>query len=102
MTDPSETEIQEPGQIRFLRRLVTTLTVVMIAGLVTVITLLVIRLSADQPAPRLALPDSLTLPDGTAADAVTFGPGWVAVVSGSEILIFDSPAGSLRQTITLD
>jgi hypothetical protein len=102
MTDPSETEIQEPGQIRFLRRLVTTLTVVMIAGLVTVITLLVIRLSSDPQAPSLALPDSLDLPDGVAAEAVTFGDGWIAVVSGSEILVFDSADGNLRQTITLD
>lgn len=80
----------------------TTLTVVMIAGLVTVITLLVIRLSSDQPAPSLALPDNVTLPEGARAGAVTFGPGWIAVVSGNEILIYDSPEGSLRQTVTLD
>lgn len=80
----------------------TTLTVVMIAGLVTVITLLVIRLSPDQPAPAAALPDSITLPEGARADAVTFGAGWIAVVSGNEILIFDSPEGSLRKTVSLD
>jgi hypothetical protein len=50
MTDPSKPEIQdEPPQLKFLRRLVTTLTVVMIGGLVLVVSLLVIRLSADSP-----------------------------------------------------
>lgn len=92
-------EIQdEPPQLKFLRRLVTTLTVVMIGGLVVVISLLVIRLSADGP----NLPAEITLPDGIKAQAVTFGEGWVAVVTTeNQILILDPNSSAVRQTITL-
>ncbi|MBQ4826841.1 MULTISPECIES: DUF6476 family protein [unclassified Leisingera] len=99
MTDPSETEIQtEPPQIRFLRRLVTTLTVVMIGGLVVIISLLVIRLQAgDTP-----LPAEIALPDGVKAEAVTLGRGWIAVVSqDNRILIFDRESGALRQEVRI-
>ncbi|MGR3758555.1 DUF6476 family protein [Roseobacteraceae bacterium NS-SX3] len=99
MTDPSKPEIhEEPAQLRFLRRLVTTLTVVMIGGLVVVITLLVIRLSEDGP----ALPERITLPDGTTPEAVTFGAGWIAVVTGgNRILIFDAETGEVTQEIAI-
>ena len=99
MTDPSETETQqEPPQIRFLRRLVTTLTVVMIGGLVVIISLLVIRLQAsDTP-----LPAEITLPDGVKADAVTLGRDWIAIVSqDNRILIFDRETGDLRQDVQI-
>jgi len=99
MTRPSEPEIQEPAQLKFLRRLVTTLTAVMIGGLVVVISLLVIRLSDK----AVTLPDSITLPDGTTPTAVTFGKGWIAVVSDdNRILILDAESGDLRQTITIE
>ncbi|MBY6139203.1 hypothetical protein KUV26_07090 [Leisingera daeponensis] len=100
MTDPSETEIQqEPPQIRFLRRLVTTLTVVMIGGLVVIISLLVIRLQSDD-AP---LPSEIALPPGVKAEAVTLGRGWIAVVSGDDrILIYDRETGALRQTVRIN
>ncbi|KIC16147.1 MULTISPECIES: DUF6476 family protein [unclassified Leisingera] len=99
MTDPSETEIQtEPPQIRFLRRLVTTLTVVMIGGLVVIISLLVIRLQ-DTDAP---LPAEITLPEGVEAEAVTLGRDWIAVVSqDNRILIFDRESGALRQEVQI-
>ena len=45
---PPEQEIEEPAQLRFLRRLVTVLTAVMIGGVVLIIALLVIRLN-DKP-----------------------------------------------------
>ncbi|TLP66981.1 hypothetical protein FEE96_06410 [Parasedimentitalea maritima] len=99
MTRPSDPEIQEPPQLKFLRRLVTTLTAVMIGGLVVVISLLVIRLSDK----GVTLPDSITLPDGTTPTAVTFGNGWIAVVSDrNQILILDADSGDLRQTITIE
>jgi len=99
MTRPSEPEVQEPPQIKFLRRLVTTLTVVMIGGLVVVISLLVIRLSDK----AVTLPDAITLPDGTTPTAVTFGKGWIAVVSDyNRILILDADSGALRQTIAIE
>jgi len=99
MTDPSEPEIlDEPPQLKFLRRLVTTLTVVMIGGLVVVISLLVIRLSADGP----SLPAEITLPTGTTAEAVTFGNGWIAVVTtDNQILILDPDSQTIRQTIDI-
>ncbi|MEP2718005.1 DUF6476 family protein [Pseudophaeobacter sp.] len=100
MTDPSEPEIQdEPPQLKFLRRLVTTLTVVMIGGLVVVISLLVIRLSADGP----SLPSEITLPAGVTAQAVTFGTGWIAVVTTeNRILILDPDSHAVRQTIEIN
>lgn len=99
MTDPSETEIQqEPPQIRFLRRLVTTLTVAMIGGVLVIIALLVIRLSADD----VPLPAEIALPPGITAEAVTFGSDWIAIVSQEDsILIFDRSSGELRQTIQI-
>jgi hypothetical protein len=99
--DPDEAIGPEPANLRFLRRLVTVLTAVMIGGLVTVIALLVIRLQA--PAPVLpTLPDTIVLPDGMTADAVTFGAGWVAVVAGDRILVFDARSGALRQDLTIN
>ena len=77
----------------------TTLTVVMIGGLVVVISLLVIRLSDK----GVTLPETITLPDGSTPTAVTFGKGWIAVVSGDDrILIFDRDSGDLRQTIDIE
>ncbi|MDE4176461.1 DUF6476 family protein [Phaeobacter sp. PT47_59] len=102
MTDPSQPELQdEPPQLKFLRRLVTTLTVVMIGGLVVVIALLVIRLSADPVIP--GLPEHIALPEGAEPQAVTFGDGWVALVTtDNRILVFDAKSGALRQSLTLD
>lgn len=73
----------------------TTLTVVMIGGLLVVIGLLVTRLNADD----VPLPAEITLPDGSSPDAVTFGATWIAVVSGDRILILDRETGQIRQEI---
>ncbi len=103
MSEP-EDDPGPPPDLRFLKWLVTVLTAVMIIGIVTIAGLLVFRLGiAPQPAPP-ALPDSLTLPEGTQAEAVTFGGDWIAVVSGdgTELLIFDRAEGTLRQRIRLD
>lgn len=99
MDDMDTPEI--PANLTFLRRLVTVLTIIMIAGVVTVVALLVIRLNAA-PAP-LALPEQVTLPDGSTATAFTIGSDWFGIVTESdEILIYDRATGTLRQTITLD
>lgn len=85
--------------MKYLRILVTTLTVTMIAGLVVIIGLLVTRFATDSSP---AFPAQITLPDGTTPTAFTRGKGWYAVVTqDDEILIFDSTTGSLRQTITI-
>lgn len=78
----------------------TVLTLVMIAGLVTIVGLLVIRLM--QPT-ALPLPENITLPEGTKASAVTLGPGWYGIVTqDNQFLIFDADDGALRQTVTIN
>ncbi len=102
MTDPSQ-PIPEPANLRFLRRLVTTLTAVMIFGLLIIVGLLVMRFSQDRSAGPPPLPDRIALPDGAAAQAVTYGRGWYAVVTtDARILIFDSIDGALRQTVQIE
>lgn len=76
----------------------TTLTVVMIGGLVVIISLLVIRLQASET----PLPAEIALPDGVEAEAVTLARDWIAVVSQDDrILIFDRESGELRQEVQI-
>jgi len=89
----------EPANLRFLRHLVTGLTVVMIVGVVVVIALLVTRLNSSAP----TLPDQIALPDGAKAQAFTQGPDWYAVVTtNNKILIYNRLTGQLQQTIQID
>jgi hypothetical protein len=82
-----------PPELRFLKRLVTTLTVVMIAGLVTIVVLLVIRLGVA-PATMPPLPENIALPEGAQVAAVTIARDWVVVVTAAgEILLYDRAAG---------
>ncbi len=98
MSDPSQ-PAPEPGNLRFLRVLVTSLMVVMIGGFLVIVGLFVIRFSSD----RAVLPDSITLPDGTKARNFTVGPTWYGVVSENDtILIFDRATGNLRQTVIIE
>ncbi len=78
--------------------MVTTLTVVMVCGFLVVLTLLVIRLSSTGP----TLPEAIALPDGITARAVTFGEGWIAVVTQeNEILILNSLSGAIEQRVKI-
>ncbi len=98
MNDTPEPPLPEPANLKFLRRLVTTLTATMIVGLVIIVSLIVIRYR-DRSAP---LPDTISLPDGTTATAYTQGSDWYAVVTGDDrILIFDRASGALRKTMSL-
>ncbi len=98
MPDASSDDPPLPPGLRLLRGLVLTLTAVMIAGFVIMIGAFVIRLRADPP----ALPDRITLPDGTAATAFTQGGDWFAVVTADDrILIYDRDTGTLFQTVTI-
>ncbi len=64
----------EPENLRFLRRLVTVLTVTMIAGISAIVGLLLIRFAGETPAQTVPLlPDQITLPEGQTATAVTAG-----------------------------
>jgi len=102
MTDPELTPdpdmLPEPANLRLLRLLVTGLTAVMIGGLLLLLVLLVIRV--NQPdVPRL--PDAVIVPDGEMPLAVTFGPGWLAVVTDGMIRIYDTESGELRQEVAI-
>lgn len=63
MADQSEVPANpaEPANLRFLRRLVTTLTATMIVGLIAIFTVLVIRLQS----PVAIFPEITALPEGT-------------------------------------
>jgi len=88
-----------PPQLIFLKRLVTALGVVMIAGFLVLIAALVIRLNADP----LPLPERITLPEGVTATAFTQGTDWFAVVtSDNRILIYDRTTSALRQEVAID
>ena len=96
MSDPDQTDLNVP-QLTFLRRLVTILTLTMIGGIITLVTLIFLRFQ-DRPA-SLTLPNSITLPQRNTPVAFTKGAGWYAVVTSSnQILIYD-PNGGLLQTI---
>jgi hypothetical protein len=89
----------EPANLRFLRRLVTTLTAVMIVGLVVLIGVVVIRLQQ----PSVSFPEKITLPSGETATAYTQGRGWYGVVTESnQIIIFDATSHEIRQTIAIE
>ncbi len=90
---------KEPANLRFLRILVTVLTATMILGVLAIIVLLVMRL--QQPAP-LALPDQLTLPDGTTATAFTQTDDWIAIITDDNRIVIYERNGTLRQTIQID
>ncbi len=85
--------------IGYLKTLVTVLTVTMIAGVLTIIVLLVIRLQS--PAPLPALPDTITLPDGAAPVALTFADGWIAVTTEDGRLMVYRRDGALLGEIAL-
>jgi hypothetical protein len=96
---PERDDLAEPANLRFLRRMVTVLTTVMILGVVVVISLLVTRLTRDTP----VLPSEIALPDGAQAVAFTQAADWYAVVTDQgEILIFDRMTGALRQTVVVE
>ena len=91
------------GTVRYLKRLVTALTLTTIVGLVVLVGVVVMRFSQTTPqqtAP-VALPDQITLPDGVSADAVTFGADWIAIVSGNEILVFDKDSGDILKRVAI-
>ncbi len=73
----------------------------MIGGVITVVTLIVTRMPTAFVPTTPALPETITLPDGARPAAVTFGTGWIAVVTSDDrILIFDTD-GALRQEVRL-
>ncbi|MDT2031651.1 DUF6476 family protein [Planktomarina sp.] len=78
MADQSEVPANptEPANLRFLRRLVTTLTATMIIGLLAIFTLLVIRLQS----PVAIFPKITALPEGTQVISVSRSPRELIVI----------------------
>ncbi len=86
--------------LRYLKWLVTALTVTMILGFLTIVALFVMRFAEMN---RVELPDEIVLPDGATAKAFTRGEGWFAVVTeDDEILIYSRITGNLRQRIKIE
>ena len=97
MDDTSE-QLELPPSLRWLKWLVTALTLTLILGVITIVGLLVTRLPLGTTP---SFPENLALPAGTEAQAITRGEGWVAVVTrDNRILIFDA-LGQLKQEITV-
>ena len=101
MKDETPLRAEDARTLRFLKILVSVLTVTMIGGVLTITALLVIRLQTPAAPPQLPqLPDEITLPDGARATAFTQGTGWYAVVTEDDrILIFKRPGGELVQVV---
>ncbi|MBL9053576.1 MAG: hypothetical protein JNN02_07575 [Tabrizicola sp.] len=90
-----------PPSLRFLKWLVVALTLTMIGGVITVVALLVTRMPQALSAGSPHLPDQITLPAGAKASAITFGTGWIAVVTTDDRLLILDEAGNLRRELTI-
>lgn len=89
--------------LTLMRRLVTSLLVVMILGFLLLIGLLVTRFPTMSTSIGFDLPENITLPAGAQAQNFTRGENWIAIVTtGNEILIFDAQTGDLRQTVAIE
>ena len=100
MTDPHDTP--PPPELRFLKLLVTTLTAVLIVGLVAILSLLAIRLAAPPPTLSLDLPEQISLPEDAEAQAVTLSADWIIILTtDDEVLLFERSSGALSATTSL-
>jgi hypothetical protein len=85
--------------------MVTALTATLIVGVIAIVTLLVIRLASFTPVTGPDLPEAIALPAGERAGAVTFGMGWIALVTTDEagierIRVHDATTGAaLTETV---
>ncbi|MBO6605119.1 DUF6476 family protein [Rhodophyticola sp.] len=90
-----------PGHLKLLRNLVTVLTVVMIGGVITIVALLVIRMSGA-PAPALVFPDSFPMPAGVAITGYSqTGTAAILVSDDDHIRVFDLATGEMTHEIDL-
>ncbi|MGR3795459.1 DUF6476 family protein [Vannielia sp. SX4] len=94
MAAPDENEL--PVDLKWLKRLVTGLTLTMIAGIAVIAALLIIRLSGPQSP---SFPEEIALPAGAEVQAYTAGPGWHAVVTTDGRILIYAADGTLRQEI---
>lgn len=99
--------LEDPPHLRTLRRLVNTLTVVLILGFITVVVVIVIRFASPASiATGPELPPFTSLPGSETAQAVTYGKGWIAIVTideeGYERIRTYGLDGLPRQTIDIE
>jgi Family of unknown function (DUF6476) len=73
----------------------------MIGAVITVVGLLVTRMPSAFSARVPHLPAGLTLPEGQKAAAVTFGTGWIAVVTKTDHILIFGENGTLLQDFTI-
>ena len=99
--DGTQDSGREIAQLVFLRRLVTALTLTMIAGIVTIVAVVVLRFPGPGGQHAIALPEAITLPPGMEAQVFTRGPDWFAVADAQQIAIFDAASGTLLQRIEI-
>lgn len=98
---PDAPDAALPPSLRLLKWLVILLTLTMIGGVITVVALIVTRMPQAFTAVAPQVPDAVQLPDGARPAAVTFGSGWIAVVTDDDrILVFDEN-GVLRQEVAI-
>lgn len=104
MYDPATPDAPDaalPPSLRLLKWLVIALTLSMIGAVITVLWLLVTRMPSTFGSPRPQIPDAVTLPPGKTASAVTFGQGWIAVVTTDDQILIFGTDGQLRQEVTI-
>ncbi len=99
-------DVPEPPRLRQLRWMVNALMLALIVGIGIIATALVIRLNGMSARPLPVLPEQVSLPAGETARAVTFGEGWIAVVTadaaGTErIRILNAATGTERASLTI-
>lgn len=98
---PDASDATLPPSLRLLKWLVILLTLSMIGGVITVVWLIVTRMPATFAPQTPALPETVTLPEGQKAAAVTFGQGWIAVVTTDDHILIFGADGKLRQEVTI-
>ncbi|MEQ3642392.1 MAG: DUF6476 family protein [Paracoccus sp. (in: a-proteobacteria)] len=84
-------------ELRFLKTLVTGLTLVMGVGMIAVVALLWVRL--NQPV-LPELPDTITLPQDAQTRAVTFATDRIVVLTtDDQVLVYDRAGTLVGQTV---
>lgn len=98
---PDAPDASLPPSLRLLKWLVILLTLSMIGGVITVVWLIVTRMPPSFAPPAPGVPEAIALPEGKKAAAVTFGQGWIAVVTTDDHILIFGADGSLRQEVAI-
>ena len=103
--EPPETSTEGadlPPQLRWLKRLVTVLTVTMIGGVLAITALLVIRLNAES-APVFIAPGDFVLPEGVGLVGISVIDGRTVIVGDDGVIrVYDSESRALVRELSID